>query len=214
MQCPCKRCLPTPQHISRTHQVKRSRSKDAILTLKGITAASPASERRSLKRTEGDASLSPPNDRSKTQPTLSERVRECHVVSSLSDPSITQPRVVLGTPLSLTQQSSGLFRALAPSPRVQERTHPIVPVTEPATTRNEAARVNHAYLADKYHKGGKHSQDSCSTAEARAKRAGEAVSLTPTVSQLSISWGAEPAGEGTHPFAVTCGSSSGLTNKI
>lgn len=115
--------------------------------------------------------------------------------------------MVLGTPLSLSQQSSGLFRALAPSPRVQETTHPVMPVSDPATTRNEANRVDHAYLADKYHKGGRQSQDGPSKAEARAKRAaiqrdhrsrrraGEAVSLTRTVSQLSISRGAEPAGE-------------------
>ncbi|KID95259.1 ATP-dependent DNA helicase PIF1, partial [Metarhizium majus ARSEF 297] len=67
--------------------------------------------------------------------------------------------------------------------------------------------MDHTYLATRYRKGGKDSQDSPSTAEARVKlaaiqrdhrsrrRAGETVPLTPTISQLRYFQGSEVAGE-------------------
>ena len=154
------------------------------------------SESPALKRTEEDAGLSPPNDRSGTQPTSSQRVRQCHTASTLFEASISQPRVELGTPVPPTQQGSQLFRTLAPSPAVLRTTHPIVPLSDPATVRGSTTSVDHAYLANRYRKGGKDSQDDPSTAGARVKlaaiqrdhrsrrRAGETVSLTPTISQL------------------------------
>ncbi|KID93312.1 ATP-dependent DNA helicase PIF1, partial [Metarhizium majus ARSEF 297] len=90
---------------------------------------------------------------------------------SSSEDSMNQPHVVLGTPLLPTQQSSGLFQALAPSPPVRQTTRPIVSLSDGATTRSNAASMDHAYLATKYHKGGKDSRDNPSTAEARVKLA-------------------------------------------
>ncbi|KJK73473.1 hypothetical protein H634G_11286 [Metarhizium anisopliae BRIP 53293] len=67
--------------------------------------------------------------------------------------------------------------------------------------------MDHTYLATRYRKGGKDSQDNPSTAEARVKlaaiqrdhrsrrRAGETVPLTPTISQLRYFQGSEVAGE-------------------
>ncbi|KID84375.1 ATP-dependent DNA helicase PIF1, partial [Metarhizium majus ARSEF 297] len=126
--------------------------------------------------------------------------------SSFED-SMNQPHVVLGTPLPPTQQSSGLFQVLAPSPPVRQTTHLIVSLSDAATTQSSAASMDHTYLATRYRKGGKDSQDSPSTAEARVKlaaiqrdhrsrrRAGETVPLTPTISQLRYFQGSEVAGE-------------------
>ncbi|KHO00508.1 ATP-dependent DNA helicase PIF1 [Metarhizium album ARSEF 1941] len=90
--------------------------------------------------------------------------------SSFED-SMNQPHVVLGTPLPPTQQSSGLFQVLAPSPPVRQTTHLIVSLSDAATTQSSAASMDHTYLATRYRKGGKDSQDSPSTAEARVKLA-------------------------------------------
>ncbi|EXU94986.1 PIF1-like helicase [Metarhizium robertsii] len=157
-----------------------------------------SSESPALKRTEEDADLSPPNDRSGTQPTSSESIRQGHTARTLFKASISQPRVELGTPLPPTQQSSGLLRTLAPSPPMQRMTHPIVSLSDPGTVRNSTTSVDHAYLATRYRRGGKDSQDNPSTAGARVKlaaiqrdhrsrrRAGETVSLTPSISQLGV----------------------------
>jgi hypothetical protein len=68
--------------------------------------------------------------------------------------------------------------------------------------------VDYSYLAVRFHKGGKDSQDDASKAGARAKqatirrdhrsrrRAGDAVSLTPTISQLGVFEGSDGPGEG------------------
>ncbi|KID82373.1 ATP-dependent DNA helicase PIF1 [Metarhizium guizhouense ARSEF 977] len=135
-------------------------------------------------------------------------------------------KAVLRTPLPPTQQSSGLFRALAPSPPLHQTTHPIVSPSDAATTRSSAASMDHAYLATRYHKSGKDSQDDPSTAKARVKlaaiqrdhrsrrREGETVSLTPTISQLRNSHGSEVAGEGIYPCAVAGSRFFELTRNI
>ncbi|KAK8912669.1 hypothetical protein VCV18_012348 [Metarhizium anisopliae] len=185
----------------------RSRSRDAIQTLKNLAVGPSSSESFALKRTPEDAGLSPPNDRSRAQPTSSEGARQCHTARTLFKASISQPRVELGTPLPPNQQGSGLFRSLAPSPAVQRTTHPIVPLSDPATVRGSTTSLDYAYLANRYRKGGKDSQDDPSTAGARVKlaaiqrdhrsrrRAGETVSLTPTISQLGSFQGSDVAGE-------------------
>ncbi|EFY90645.1 ATP-dependent DNA helicase PIF1 [Metarhizium acridum CQMa 102] len=72
---------------------------------------------------------------------------------------------------------------------------------------SEQTGVDYSYLAVRFHKGGKDSQDDASKAGARAKqatirrdhrsrrRAGEAVSLTPTISQLGVFEGSDGPGE-------------------
>ncbi|KAH7117531.1 hypothetical protein EDB81DRAFT_245975 [Dactylonectria macrodidyma] len=95
--------------------MKYSRSRDATLTLRNLALA----ERRAPKRTDGNAGLSPPNERSGTQPTSPEKLRQLHAARRLFRESLSQPHVVLGTPIPPTQQSTRRFRALAPSPPVQ-----------------------------------------------------------------------------------------------
>jgi hypothetical protein len=196
-------------------QLKYSRSRGVTQTLRGV-AVGPSSPDRPAKRTDQEAGLSPRQKRSETRSSSSKSSRGCHPVrgSSFED-SMNQPHVVLGTPLPPTQQSSGLSRALAPSPCVRQTTHHlIVSLSDAATTRSSAASMDHAYLATRYHKGGKDSQDNSCTAEARVKlaaiqrdhrsrrRAGETVSPTPTISQLRNFQGLEVAGEGIYPCAV------------
>jgi hypothetical protein len=204
-------------------QLKYSRSRGVTQTLRDV-AVCPSSPDRPAKRTDQEAGLSPRQKISETRPSSSKSSWGRHTArkSSFED-SINQPRVVLGTPLPPTQQSSGLFRALAPSPPVRRTTHPFVSQSEAATTRGSTASVDHAYLATRYHKGGKDSQDNPSTAEARVKRAaiqrdhrsrrraGETVSLTPTISQLGNFQGSEVAGEGIYLCAVAGSRFFGLT---
>ncbi|KAH6983750.1 hypothetical protein EDB80DRAFT_735247 [Ilyonectria destructans] len=77
----------------------RSRSKGATLTLRNLAVGPSSTESPAPKRTEEDARLSPLNDRFGTQPTSPERLRQCHTAKTLSGASISQPRVVLGTPI-------------------------------------------------------------------------------------------------------------------
>ncbi|KAJ0125800.1 Uncharacterized protein HZ326_31096, partial [Fusarium oxysporum f. sp. albedinis] len=189
------------------HQMKHSRSKVVLQTLRNIALRPSSPGRPATKRTEGDAGLSPPNERSGTQPTSPEKLRQLHTARSLFGESISQPHVVLGTPIPPTQQSSRLFRALAPSPPVQPTTHPLVSHSDPSTLRSSTPGVDYSYLATRFHKGGKDSQDDSLKAGARAKlaviqrdhrsrrRAGEAVSLTPTISQLGFLEDFEGPGE-------------------
>ncbi|KAG7002669.1 ATP-dependent DNA helicase PIF1 [Fusarium oxysporum f. sp. conglutinans] len=184
-----------------------SRSKVVLQTLRNIALRPSSPGRPATKRTEGDAGLSPPNERSGTQPTSPEKLRQLHTARSLFGESISQPHVVLGTPIPPTQQSSRLFRALAPSPPVQPTTHPLVSHSDPSTLRSSTPGVDYSYLATRFHKGGKDSQDDSLKAGARAKlaviqrdhrsrrRAGEAVSLTPTISQLGFLEDFEGPGE-------------------
>ncbi|KAH7462394.1 hypothetical protein FOMA001_g18523 [Fusarium oxysporum f. sp. matthiolae] len=158
------------------HQMKHSRSKVVLQTLRNIALRPSSPGRPATKRTDGDAGLSPPNERSGTQPTSPEKLRQLHTARSLFGEPISQPQVVLGTPIPPTQQSLRNFRTLAPSPTVQPTTNQIA-----------------------FHKGGKDSQDDASKAEAKARqvaiqrdhrsrrRAGETVSLTPSISQLGVS---------------------------
>ncbi|KAF6527929.1 hypothetical protein HZS61_008231 [Fusarium oxysporum f. sp. conglutinans] len=153
-----------------------SRSKVVLQTLRNIALRPSSPGRPATKRTDGDAGLSPPNERSGTQPTSPEKLRQLHTARSLFGEPISQPQVVLGTPIPPTQQSLRNFRTLAPSPTVQPTTNQIA-----------------------FHKGGKDSQDDASKAEAKARqvaiqrdhrsrrRAGETVSLTPSISQLGVS---------------------------
>ncbi|KJK85270.1 hypothetical protein H633G_10889, partial [Metarhizium anisopliae BRIP 53284] len=214
----CARCgekKPTGDFVSKRKSARntkncldcRNQSRDAIQTLKSLAVGPSSSESPASKRTEEDADLSPPNDRSGTQPTSSESIRQGHTARTLFKASISQPRVELGTPLPPTQQSSGLLRTLAPSPPMQRMTHPIVSLSDPGTVRSSTTSVDHAYLATRYRRGGKDSQDNPSTAGARVKlaaiqrdhrsrrRAGETVSLTPTISQLGNFQGSEVARE-------------------
>ncbi|KAF6519532.1 hypothetical protein HZS61_008968 [Fusarium oxysporum f. sp. conglutinans] len=180
-----------------------SRSRDATLTLRNLASA----ERCAPKRTDGDAGLPPPNERSGTQPTSPEKLRQRHAARRLFRESLSQPHVVLGTPIPPTQQSTRRFRALAPSPPVQPTAHPIASHSDPSTVRSSTTGLGYSYLAARFHKGGKDSQDEPSKAVARAKQAaiqrdhrsrrrvGETVSLTPTISQLGVFGDFEGPGE-------------------
>ncbi|EXU95902.1 AAA ATPase, helitron and PIF1-like helicase domain protein [Metarhizium robertsii] len=183
------------------------RSRGATQTLRDI-AVRPSSPDRPAKRTDQEAGLSPRQKISETRPLSSKNSRGRHKMSrSFFEDSMNQPHAVLGTPLPPAQQSSGLFQVLAPSPPVRQTTHPIVSLSDAATTQSSAASMDYTYLATRYHKGGKDSQDNPSTAEARVKlaaiqrdhrsrrRAGETVPLTPTISQLRYFQGSEVAGE-------------------
>ncbi|KAF6527894.1 hypothetical protein HZS61_008196 [Fusarium oxysporum f. sp. conglutinans] len=166
-----------------------------------------SAERCAPKRTDGDAGLPPPNERSGTQPTSPEKLRQRHAARRLFRESLSQPHVVLGTPIPPTQQSTRRFRALAPSPPVQPTAHPIASHSDPSTVRSSTTGLGYSYLAARFHKGGKDSQDEPSKAVARAKQAaiqrdhrsrrrvGETVSLTPTISQLGVFGDFEGPGE-------------------
>ncbi|KAH8661029.1 hypothetical protein BGZ61DRAFT_153216 [Ilyonectria robusta] len=123
-------------------------------TLRNIALRPSSPGRPATKRTDGDAGLSPPNERSGTQPTSPEKLRQLHTARSLFGESISQPHVVLGTPIPPTQQSSRLFRALAPSPPAQPTTHPLVSHSDPSTLRSSTPGVDYSYLATRFHKGG------------------------------------------------------------
>ncbi|KAI8404628.1 hypothetical protein FOFC_16123 [Fusarium oxysporum] len=182
---------------------RERRSRDATLTLRNLASA----ERCAPKRTDGDAGLPPPNERSGTQPTSPEKLRQRHAARRLFRESLSQPHVVLGTPIPPTQQSTRRFRALAPSPPVQPTAHPIASHSDPSTVRSSTTGLGYSYLAARFHKGGKDSQDEPSKAVARAKQAaiqrdhrsrrrvGETVSLTPTISQLGVFGDFEGPGE-------------------
>lgn len=167
-------------------------------------------ERPAPKRTDREAGLSPGKERSGIQPTSPERLQQPPTARRLFGEPISQPRVVLGTPIPLSQ-SSPLYRTLAPSPPVQPTTYPIASHSDPSTVRSSTPSipsVDYSYLAAKFHRGGKVSQDDSSKAWARAKqaaiqrdhrsrrRAGETVSLTPTISQLGAIEDFEGPGEG------------------
>jgi hypothetical protein len=172
-----------------------------IQTLRDLAVRPSPAERPASKRTEGDAGLSPAKERCGTQPTSPERLQQTPTVRKLFGESIsqpTQPRIVLGTPIPPTLQSSRLFRALAPSPLVQPTANSIASHSDASAVRSSTTRVDYSYLAARFHKGGRDSQDDSSTARARAKlaaiqrdhrsrrRAGETVSLTPSISQLGV----------------------------
>ncbi|KAH6977659.1 hypothetical protein EDB80DRAFT_738230, partial [Ilyonectria destructans] len=76
-----------------------SRSRGAIMTLRRLAVRPSSAERRAPKRTDGDAGLSPPNERSGTQPTSPERLRQLHTARRLFEEPISQPQAVLGTPI-------------------------------------------------------------------------------------------------------------------
>ncbi|OAQ57415.2 ATP-dependent DNA helicase PIF1 [Pochonia chlamydosporia 170] len=183
------------------------RSKGAVLTLRNLAVRPTSAERSAPKRTDRDAGLSPPNQRSGTQPTSPEKLRQQHTARSLFGEPGSQPQIVLGTPIPPIQASSRLFRALAPSPPVPPSTDPVASHSDPSTVRSSTTGVDYSYLAVRFHKGGKDSQDDASKAGARAKqatirrdhrsrrRAGEAVSLTPTISQLGVFEGSDGPGE-------------------
>ncbi|KAM4067366.1 hypothetical protein HRG_012237 [Hirsutella rhossiliensis] len=183
-----------------TNEVKCSRSRGAILTLRDLAARPSSPGRASVKRVEADADLSPPSERSGTQPSSPEKLRRLHAAMTLFKKSISQPHIELGTPIPPTQQSSRFFRALAPSPAEQPATDPVASHFDPSTARGNATRMNYSYLAARFHKGGRY-RKMISTAGARVKlaaiqrdhrsrrRAGETVSLTPSISQLGVSEG-------------------------
>ncbi|KAF5127214.1 ATP-dependent DNA helicase pif1 [Metarhizium anisopliae] len=186
---------------------ERARSRGAIQILRNL-AVRP--ERPAPKRTDREAGLSPGKERSGTQPTSPERLRHPPTARRLFGEPISQPRVVLGTPIPPTQ-SSPLYRTLAPSPPVQPTTYPIASHPDPSTIRSSIPSipsVDYSYLAARFHRGGKVSQDDASKAWARAKqaaiqrdhrsrrRAGQTVSLTPTISQLGAIEDFEGPGEG------------------
>ena len=195
-------------------QLKYSRSRGATQTLRDFAVRPSSADGPAATRTDREAGLSPEQKISDTQHASSESFQERHTARLSFEDSMYQPRVVLGTPLPPTEQRSGLFRALAPSPPVQRTTHPIVSLSDPATIRSSKTSVDHAYLATRYRKGGKDSQDDPSTAGARVKlaaiqrdhrlrrREGKAVSLTPTISQLGFCQSSEVAAESIYPCAV------------
>ncbi|KAG6996313.1 hypothetical protein Forpi1262_v014507 [Fusarium oxysporum f. sp. raphani] len=110
-----------------------SRSKVVLQTLRNIALRPSSPGRPATKRTDGDAGLSPPNERSGTQPTSPEKLRQLHTARSLFGEPISQPQVVLGTPIPPTQQSLRNFRTLAPSPTVQPTTNQIASHSDPST---------------------------------------------------------------------------------
>ncbi|KAJ2971918.1 hypothetical protein NQ176_g7457 [Zarea fungicola] len=158
-----------------------------VLTLRNVAAHTPSPDRSTPKRTEEEAGLSPPADRTGIEPTT------LRVSSS-------QPHIILGTPIPPTQQSLRRFLAIAPPPPIQRITQPIDLGFDPAATafRSRVAGIDHANLASRYCRGGKDSQDDPAQAEARAiragiqrdhrsrRRAGETVSLAPSISQLGV----------------------------
>ena len=181
--------------------MKHSRSNVVLHTLRSVAVRPSSPERNPVKRSDGDAGLSPANERSGTRPTSPEKMRQLDTARSLFGEPTSQPHVVLGTPVPPTQQSSQVFRALAPSPLLT--THPIASHSDPSSVRSSTTGADYSYLAARFHKGGKDSQDDSSKARARAKqaaiqrdhrsrrRAGEAISLTPTISQLGVFQGLE-----------------------
>lgn len=178
------------------------------MTLRRLAVRPSSAERRAPKRTDGDAGLSPPNERSGTQPTSPERLRQLHTARRLFEEPISQPQVVLGTPIPPTQQSLLNFRTLAPSPTVQPTTDQIASHSDPSTVPSNTTDAEYSYLASRFHKGWKDSQDDASKAGAKARqvaiqrdhrsrrRAGETVSLTPSISQLGVSAVPDEPGEG------------------
>jgi hypothetical protein len=194
--------------MSSSNQTKHSRSRGAIRVLRSIGVRPSSPERTAAKRTDGDAGLSPPNERSRTQPTSPERLWHLHTARRLLEEPISQPQVVLGTPIPPTQQSLRNFRTLAPSPPVHPTTDQIASHSDPSTVPSSTTDAEYSYLASGFHKGGKDSQDDASKAEARARqvavqrdhrsrrRAGETVSLTPSISQLGVSAVPDEPGEG------------------
>ncbi|KAF5120942.1 hypothetical protein E5D57_013278 [Metarhizium anisopliae] len=185
--------------------MKHSRSKFVLQTLRNIAVHPSSPERNPAKRSEGDAGLSPANERSGTQPTSPEKLLQLDTARSLFGEPIGQPHVVLGTPIPPTQQSSQAFRTVAPSSPL--KTHPIASHSDPSSARSSTTGADYSYVAARFHKGGKDSQDDSSKARARSKqaaiqrdhrsrrRAGKTVSLTPTISQLGVVQGSEGPGE-------------------
>ncbi|KAK4068341.1 hypothetical protein Purlil1_13812 [Purpureocillium lilacinum] len=179
-------------------QLKYSRSRGATQTLRDVAVRPSSADGPAATRTDREAGLSPEQKISDTQHASSESFQERHTARLSFEDSMYQPRVVLGTPLPPTQPSSGLFRALAPSPPLQRKTDPSVSLSDPATIRSSKTSVDHAYLATRYRKAGKDSRDNPFTAGAKVKlaaiqrdhrsrrRAGETVSPTPTISQLGV----------------------------
>ncbi|KAH7114866.1 hypothetical protein EDB81DRAFT_296040 [Dactylonectria macrodidyma] len=149
------------------HQMKHSRSKVVLQTLRNIALRPSSPGRPATKRADGDAGLSPPNERSGTQPTSPEKLRQLHIARSLFGEPISQPQVVLGTPIPPTQQSLRNFRTLAPSPTVQPTTDQIASHSDPSTVPSSTTDAEYSYLASRFHKGGKDSQDDASKAEAK-----------------------------------------------
>ncbi|RMJ03307.1 hypothetical protein BHE90_016282 [Fusarium euwallaceae] len=104
-----------------------------------------------------------------------------------------------------------LTRDLEPSLRRQINYGNIMQLggySESHSASRTTTSLGYSYLAARFHKGGKGSQDEPSKAVARAKqaaiqrdhrsrrRAGETVSLTPTISQLGVLEDFEGPGEG------------------
>jgi len=208
VQFSCQFCSPYSSRLFDTNQSKNSRSRNAILSLRTLAARPPSAGRSASKRTEGDANLSPPAKRSGAQPTSPEGLRQQQTARILFGEATSQPHIVLGTPILSTQRSAQLFRPLAPSPPAHSTTRSIASHSDPTTCRSSATGFGRSYSTVKFHRGGKDSQDDSSKAVARAKqaviqrdhrsrrRAGEAVSLTPTLSQLGTFERSDGHGEG------------------
>ncbi|EXU94564.1 hypothetical protein X797_012364 [Metarhizium robertsii] len=205
-----RNCLDCRNQRS-SHVSPVSQSRGVIQTLRDLAVRPSPAERPASKRTEGAAGLSPAKERCGTQPTSPERLQQTPTVRKLFGESIsqpTQPRIVLGTPIPPTLQSSRLFRALAPSPLVQPTVHSIASNSDASAVRSSTTRVDYSYLAARFHKGGRDSQDDSSTARARAKlaaiqhdhrsrgRVGETASLTHKLTQLGVCQCSDVAGEG------------------
>ncbi|KAH7114813.1 hypothetical protein EDB81DRAFT_953140, partial [Dactylonectria macrodidyma] len=114
VHCPsCNQIKPASDFISRRKSAnqtitclecrdqrdsERARSKGAVLTLRNLAVRPSSAERSAPKRTDGDAGLSPPNERSGTQPASPLKPRQLHTARRLFEEPISQPHVVLGTP--------------------------------------------------------------------------------------------------------------------
>ncbi|KAK8913452.1 hypothetical protein VCV18_011458 [Metarhizium anisopliae] len=195
----------TAKRQSATKQCLDCRNRRVSHTLRNIAVHPSSLERNPAKRSEGDAGLSPANESCGTQPTSPEKLRQLDTARSLFGEPISQPHVVLGTPIPPTQQSSQAFRTVAPSSPL--KTYPIASHSDPSSARSSTTSTDYSYAAARSHKDGKDSQDDSSKARARSKqaaiqrdhrsrrRAGETVSLTPTISQLGVVQGSEGPGE-------------------
>lgn len=131
---------------------------------------SPSGTAPSQERIERDTELPTANSRSGRQPPLADSHQQPPVARSFGEHS-SQPHIVLGTPLPAIQQSSSPFCALAPAPAAPQIIEPVASHSTLLTGRGGMARIDYAYLAGRFRRGGKDSQDDSAREGARAKRA-------------------------------------------
>ncbi|KJZ72272.1 hypothetical protein HIM_04084 [Hirsutella minnesotensis 3608] len=161
---------PSLREVFNADQLKYSRSRSATQTLRDVAIRPPSPQRPASKRTDPVVRLSPAQNRSGTRPASSETLLGRHTARSFEE-SINQPRVVLGTPIPPSQGSARSFRTLAPTPLMQLTTEQAAPHSGLSAMRSSTSGIDYSYVAARFHKGGKNSQDDPSKARARTKLA-------------------------------------------